>query len=57
MKLNLADLFYDLGFDNINIADIERFVQTRGKDKPVPDEPELRAWAEKTANKFEVKSN
>lgn len=53
-KLNLADLFYDFAFDNEDSAKIGHFVETAGKDKPVPDRPDLREWAERMAARFAV---
>jgi len=53
-KLNLADLFYDFAFNNEESARINHFVETEGKDKPVPDRPDLREWAERMAAKFTV---
>lgn len=51
-KLKLWKLFYDLAFDNVISAEIEKFIETRGKDAPVPRIEELRVWAKKAAKKF-----
>jgi len=51
-KLKLADLFYSLAFDNVISAAINKFVESKRKERPVPELKDVRKWARKTAKEF-----
>lgn len=51
-KLSLADFLYSLGFDLRTQTEIEDWMKAEGTERPVPEQPWLREWAEETAQRF-----